>query len=73
MAAGLEERRHNVMFRILALMKFAENDVDLLNCINCCQCKNSTVWQELGQASNEPLNDFTTVFCQGYFGFRAST
>ena len=30
-------------------------------------------WQELRQVSNEPLNDFSTVFCQEYFGFRAST
>jgi hypothetical protein len=42
-------------------MKFTENDVELLNYTNCCQYKNSTEWQELGQVSNEPLNDFSTV------------
>jgi hypothetical protein len=47
------------MFRILALMKVTENDVELLNCINCCKYKNSTEWQELGQVSNEPWNDFS--------------
>jgi hypothetical protein len=53
-----------IMFRILALMKSTENDVEVLNCrpINCCQYKNSTEWQELRQVSNEPLNDFSTVF-----------
>jgi hypothetical protein len=52
-----------IMFRILALMKFTENDVvALLNCIHCGQYKNSTKWQELGQVSNEPLNNFSTVF-----------
>ena len=43
-------------------MKFTENDVELLNCINCCQYNNATEWQELGQVSNEPLNDFNTAF-----------
>jgi hypothetical protein len=54
-------------------MKLTEDDVELLNCTNYFQQKNPVEWQELGQASNEPLNDVSTVFRQGYFGFRAST
>ena len=54
--------RAYIMFRILALMKFSENDVELLNCIKCCLYKNSTELQELGQVSNEPLNYLSTVF-----------
>ena len=43
-------------------MKFTENDIELLNSTIELSVNNSTIWQELRRASNEPLNDFSTVF-----------
>ena len=47
-------------------MRFTENDVELLNWMARTD-RNSSEWQEIRQASNEPLNDFSMIFRQGYF------
>ena len=44
-----------------------ENDVELLNWMAIRTDRNSSEWQEIRQASNEPLNDFSTIFRQGHF------
>ena len=57
----------SIIFRIYAFMRFTENDVELLNWMARTDRNSWSEWQEIRQASNEPLNDFSTIFRQGHF------